>query len=114
MGGPCCACLAATIISAVFAQAEAHAQTPTGETCVQAQVGAEQAYSCLNDHLARLAGSAHAAHAAVLSAQSPAPATGTFSYAATAERMGNAFGHSVTAQRPPPPFFAVPFIAPAR
>jgi len=112
MSRPCCVGLAAMIVGAVCAQAKA--QTPTGETCVEAQVGTEQAYSCLNDQLARLAGTAHGGYAAVLSAQSPAPATGTFSYAATAERMGNAFGRSVIAQRPPPPVFALPFIPPTR
>ena len=84
------------------------------QTCVQAQVGSEQAYSCLNDSLARAAAAARGAGPpGVLSARSPAPAVGTFDYAATAERMGNGFGRSVVAQRPPLPFFAAPTV-PAR
>jgi hypothetical protein len=81
------------------------------QTCVQAQVGGEQAYSCLNDSFAHLAQGAKAsAGLGVLSAGSPAPAVGTFDHTATAERMGNAFGRSVVPQRPPAPSFGMPLI----
>jgi hypothetical protein len=103
------------LIAAAVLALGGEARAAWGQTCVQAQIGTEQAYSCLNDAFARLAGGAHTAPAnGVLSAGSPAPAVGTFDQAATAERMGNAFGHSVIAQRPPPPVFALPFTGPAR
>ncbi len=40
--------------------------------------------------------------------------TGTFSYSATKQRMGDQFGVSATPQRPPAPVYAPPAAAPAR
>lgn len=85
------------------------------QTCVEAQVGTERAYSCVNEGLARLAQQAHGPLATTtLRADSPAPAVGTFDRAATAERMGDTFGHSVVSQRPPPPMFAMPLLPAGR
>lgn len=79
------------------------------DRCVEARVGGEVAYSCLNDAWARLVDRAHTpAVPGTLGATSPAPAIGTFNRTATAERMGSAFGHSVISQRPGAPIFVTP------
>ncbi len=91
------------------------AHAASAQTCVEARVGAEVAYGCVNDALARLAQTAHTPLGMnTLGATAPAPAVGTFNRTATAERMGDTFGHSVFSQRPAPPVYAAPLIPGAR
>ncbi len=80
-------------------------------TCVDVQIGDQRFYDCLNSHLravasARRPGLPEMPNAAGISA----PAAGLFNQAATRERMGTAFGLSVTPQRPPPPVYANPLL----
>ncbi len=97
----------------VLAAGAARAQSV--ERCVEARVGGDVAYSCLNDSFARLVDRAHTPEAMnTLTARSPAPAIGSFNRSATAERMGSAFGHSVVSQRPGPPVYADPLLSGAR
>ena len=95
----------------------------TTPSCVDVQVqdARSLSFDCLNQTL-KDAAQEHADTAPAVSAKdvtgSGAPTTvGTFSYTATSIRMGNAFGHSATPQRPPAPSFTsalVPHIAGAR
>jgi hypothetical protein len=86
-------------------------QKQDAQTCVDVQVGSDRSYSCLNRQLERLVpGKRPSSQDAPYSASSPAPQVGTFNQAATRERMGNAFGHSVVPQRPPPPVFTPPVL----
>lgn len=83
-----------------------------GRTCVDVQIGTERYYDCLNQALARLVPSERfsAAQNAPYAATSPPAQVGVFNRAATAERMGNALGHSAFPQRPPPPVFPTPLM----
>ena len=90
-----------------------HAQSSpaSSETCVDVRVGTDQSYSCINAALGRAAAQARTpVNPGTLSATSPANQVGTFNRAATAQRMGDAFGRSVISQRPPPPVFASPLL----
>jgi hypothetical protein len=92
-------------------------------SCVDVQVeGARSlSFDCLNQEL-KDAAQDHPDTAPAVSAKdvtgTGAPTqVGTFSYTGTSIRMGNAFGHSATPQRPPAPSFTsalVPHIAGAR
>jgi hypothetical protein len=94
-----------------FASRESSAQST--QRCVEARVGGVVAYDCLNDAWRALAEQAHTPLAMnTLTARSSAPQVGTFNRSATAERMGNSFGHSVISQRPPPPVYANPVLMP--
>jgi hypothetical protein len=92
-------------------------------SCVDVQVeGARSlSFDCLNQELKDAAQQQNET-APTVSAKdvtgSGAPTqVGTFSYTGTSIRMGNAFGHSATPQRPPAPSFTsalVPHVAGAR
>lgn len=98
----------ATLVVSVFLHIpSAHAQSV--DRCVEARVGGQVAYNCLNEAWKQLAAQAHTPLAMnTLTAQSPATQTGTFNRSATAERMGNTFGLSAISQRPPPPVYVSP------
>lgn len=95
------------------ANAEAGAADIPGQgACVDVQIGDQRFYDCLNRHLRavasrRLPAMPEPPDAAGISA----PAAGMFNQAATRERMGTAFGHSVLAQRPSPPVYANPLLS---
>lgn len=77
---------------------------PPDKECVDVMVGSTQSYGCLNRELQRLTNDSRRTNALPdIRVDSPAPATGTFNQAATHERLGNAFGHSLIPQRPPMP-----------
>ena len=77
---------------------------PASENCVDVSVGKAQSYDCINQQLGALAAQQHRASAsepdAPYSATSPANVTGQFDEAATRNRLGRNFGHSVTPERP--------------
>jgi hypothetical protein len=92
-------------------QVGAPGQTPkaqpgakSDQSCVDVSVGSAQSYECLNQQLGALAGQQHRAASsetdAPYSATSPANVTGQFDEAATRNRLGRNFGHSVTPERP--------------
>jgi len=74
----------------------------TDQSCVDVAVGNAQSYDCINQQLGALAARQH--HAAPpdapYTATSPANVTGQFDEAATRNRLGSNFGHSVTPERP--------------
>jgi hypothetical protein len=122
------AVVAAITVASVSAVAEPVTLPPVhvdGATpsCVDVQVqdARSLSFDCLNQNL-KDAAQDHGPTAPAVTAKdvtgSGAPTTvGTFSYTATSIRMGNAFGHSATPQRPPAPSFTsalVPHIAGAR
>jgi precorrin-4 methylase len=77
-----------------------------GQSCVDVQIGGVQSYGCINQEMRQIAQTAPKVTIMPdVQASSPAPATGTFNRAATQERLGDAFGHSIVPQRPaaPPP-----------
>jgi hypothetical protein len=84
----------------------AAAQAPPAATqnCVDVTIGQAQSYDCINQQLGNLAAQQHraatSASDAPYSATSPSNVTGQFNEAATRNRLGNAFGHSVTPERP--------------
>jgi hypothetical protein len=81
-----------------------------GQSCVDVQIGGVQSYGCINQEMRHIAETApRMTIVPDVQASSPAPATGTFNRAATQERLGNAFGHSVVPQRPAPPPLSPPF-----
>jgi hypothetical protein len=85
--------------------------TETKQSCVDVKIGMEQYYSCLNQRLqSGIEQHRFTSRDAPYSATSAAPAVGGFNEAATRERLGNAFGHSVIPQRPPPPNFSSPLV----
>jgi hypothetical protein len=82
-----------------------------GKECVDVMVGSVQSYACLNQELQRLTEDRHRTNPLPdVHVDSPAPATGTFNQAATRERLGNAFGHSVIPQRPAIPAPVLPML----
>jgi hypothetical protein len=116
------------VAAASAAQAEPVTLPPvhvdgTTPSCVDVQVqdARSLSFDCLNQTL-KDAAQDHSTTPPAVTAKdvtgSGAPTTvGTFSYTATSIRMGNAFGHSATPQRPPAPSFTsalVPHIAGAR
>ena len=74
------------------------------QNCVDVSVGNAQSYECINQQLGTLAAQQHRAASsetdAPYSATSPANVTGQFDEAATRNRLGRNFGHSVTPDRP--------------
>ena len=83
------------------------------QTCVDVRIGEQSSYGCVNDAMAHLTEQAHGPQVtATLGATSPAPAVGTFNRTATAERMGNNFGHSAFPQRPAPAVYGSPLFTP--
>jgi hypothetical protein len=92
----------------VLAPVQIHA---AAQPCVDVQVeGARSlSYDCLNQQLKEDAQNRADTPPAVTAkdaAGTGAPTTvGTFSYTGTSIRMGNSFGHSAIAQRPPAPSF---------
>jgi hypothetical protein len=97
---------------ALLALASVPASAQSRGTCVDVRVGNERSYACLNDALAKAARQVHGdPDLGTLSVTSPPQALGGFDRAATAERLGDAFGHSVIAQRPPPPVYVSPLLA---
>ncbi len=100
-------------LSAAMAQSVAPPPADGGRhtTCVDVKIGDEQFYNCLNERLRRLTEQPRFSSTdTTLNAFSPAPQVGTFNEAATSERLGSAFGHSVIPQRPPPPVFFSPLM----
>jgi len=84
-------------------------QAPRGDTCVDVRIGDARAYDCLNRQLERAVPRRRFSAATdAPSVAAPATAVGTFSEAATRERLGTAFGHSVQPQRPPPVVWSAP------
>ncbi len=84
------------------------------QTCVDVRIGDQRSYTCLNEALARAALAAHGVvNPGLLSATSEPQAIGAFDRTATAERMGNTFGHSAFAQRPPRPVYLSPLLTPS-
>jgi hypothetical protein len=92
-------------------QAAALAQSPkpqpgakADQSCVDVSVGNAQSYDCINQQLGAMAAQQHRAASsetdAPYSATSPANVTGQFDEAATRNRLGRNFGHSVTPERP--------------
>lgn len=82
-------------------------------SCVRPGAGGDEAidYGCLNKALALRAAPAPGIAAVIggVAAQAHVPSRiGTFSYSATAQRMGSAFGRSATPYRPPPTAFSRP------
>ncbi len=67
--------------------------------------GTDRGYACLNQWIARQVPNRPLPGADTLTANSPSNAVGTYNQAATKERLGDAFGHSVVPQRPPPPVY---------
>ncbi len=89
------------------------AAAPPGDgrtSCADVTAGTDHGYACLNQWLARQAKPRIPPGADTLGVTSPANAVGTFDQAATKERLGNAFGHSVVPQRPPLPTYTSPLI----
>jgi hypothetical protein len=72
------------------------------QSCVDVAVGSAQSYECINQQLGTLAAQQHRAALpdAPPTATSPANVTGQFDEAATRNRLGRNFGHSVTPERP--------------
>lgn len=112
-----CAALLALTAAALAGPASAQpilltpVQVHAPSSCVDVQVqGARSlSFDCLNQQL-KDASQEHSDSAPTLSAKDAAgtgapTTTGTFSYTATAIRMGNSFGHSAIPQRPPAPSF---------
>jgi hypothetical protein len=84
----------------------AQAQVPeakSGQSCVDVSVGQAQSYDCINQQLGALAAQQHRAAEpdGPATATSPANETGQFDEAATRNRLGRNFGHSVTPERVP-------------
>jgi hypothetical protein len=98
------------VVLLLFLPAARGGEPARGESCVDVQIGAAQSYGCINQQLRHIAEDAPRLNPVPdVGASSPAPATGTFNRAATQERLGNAFGHSIVAQRPPSlPMFRAP------
>jgi hypothetical protein len=80
------------------------AHPAAAQNCVDVSVGHAESYDCINQQLGALAAQQHRAAAAgtdaPYSATSPANVTGQFDEAATRNRLGRNFGHSVTPERP--------------
>lgn len=73
------------------------------DTCVDVKVGTAQSYDCLNQKLqavARQTPKVSSDTAAPYNANSPPNVTGQFDEAATRNRLGSNYGHSVTPARP--------------
>ncbi len=79
------------------------------QACVDVRIGNARSYDCINRMLQSLAVSAHGVVFAAPSAATEATnRTGQATESATRERLGDAFGHSVTPQRPTATFAAPP------
>jgi hypothetical protein len=108
--------LATVALATPSAASAQSAPPPPGDsgrhaTCVDVKIGDEQFYNCLNERLRRLTAQPRFSSTdTTINAFSPAPQVGTFNEAATSERLGSAFGHSVIPQRPPPPVFQSPLV----
>jgi hypothetical protein len=82
--------------------------------CTDVQVGTAQSYDCINAQLGAVANSTQRFSSdanAPITSSSPSNAVGTFNQSATANRLGQNFGKSVTPYRPaytPPPAFGTP------
>jgi hypothetical protein len=82
--------------------------------CTDVQVGTAQSYDCINAQLGAVAKNTQRFSSdanAPVSASSPSNVVGTFNQSATANRLGQNFGKSVTPYRPaytPPPAFGTP------
>ncbi len=90
------------VLAIVMCAPAARAQ-PARQTCVDVQVGTAQSYDCLNQQLRAAAQSSQrfsSDGSAPYNAASPGNVTGQFNEAATRNRLGSSFGHSVTPQRP--------------
>ena len=82
---------------------------PASETCVDVRIGDARSYDCLNRQLERaIPQRRFSAGTDSPGATVPPTEANTFNQAATQERLGNAFGHSVLPQRPPPTVYSSP------
>jgi hypothetical protein len=106
--------MTAVISGAVAQRTPTTTAPPTSQSlCVDVKIGDEAFYSCLNDQLRRLTEQGRFSSTDVpIGVTSPPNQVGTFNQAATAERLGTSFGHSVIPQRPPPPVFTNPLVTP--
>ena len=87
--------------------------TAAEQSCVDVQIGVQRFYDCLNRRLRQSVPSPPVqANDTANPAGISAPAAGTYNHAATQQRLGTAFGHSVVPQRPPPPIYANPMMPP--
>jgi len=87
-----------------------------GGPCVEVQVGNERLpdFDCINRQLQLHVEREHAmpAVSAPIDARSSSTAVGVANQAAAEQMMGSAFGKSAQPQRPPPPVFVAPLVAP--
>ncbi len=93
--------------------------TRAAPACVSVEVNGQRApaLDCISDRLAQAVrgrGGAAQPSLAEQAAGRPSNQLGMFNHAATANRMGNTFGTSVNAQRPPPPPAFMPALGPRR
>jgi hypothetical protein len=82
------------------------------DPCVDVTIGGERSLACVNQQLSRSIPPRNFTAGSDLpqAGNVTAPAAGTFNQAATAERLGTSFGHSVVPQRPPPPVYSAPLL----
>ncbi len=105
----------------VVAESAQIAEAQQMTACVSVEVNGQRApaLDCLNERLAqsvasrRPAGDASASLSEQVSRR-PSNQLGLFNYSATANRMGNTFGTSVQAQRPPERTTYIPALGPRR
>jgi hypothetical protein len=112
---------AALVCPLVCVAAPALAQPAAGQpkpapatNCTDVQVGSAQSYDCINAQLGAVAAGTQRYSSdlnAPVSANSPSNTVGVFNQSATANRLGQNFGKSVTPYRPsyvPPPVLGNP------
>ncbi|WP_454734195.1 hypothetical protein [Cupriavidus pauculus] len=103
----------------VVAESEQIADVQHSASCVSVEVNGQRALAidCLNERLAQGMHPGRAPGEVTLSEQNalkPSNQLGLFNFAATANRMGNTFGTSVDAQRPPERPTFIPALGPRR
>lgn len=103
----------------VVAESAQIAQVQHAPACVSVEVNGQRApaLDCLNERLAHGVTPHLATDGISLSEQvsaRPSNQLGLFNYSATVNRMGNTFGTSVQAQRPPEHATFIPAIGPKR
>ncbi|AZG14824.1 hypothetical protein [Cupriavidus pauculus] len=103
----------------VVAESGQIADAQHGAACVSVEVNGQRApaLDCLNERLARGVQAQRPPEAATPGEQAagrPSNQLGLFNYSATANRMGNTFGTSAQAQRPPERVTFMPAVGPRR
>lgn len=81
---------------------------PSGSACTGGASAQPIDYACLNAALKATATAAQPARERAAAEADRPSKVGTFSFAATAQRMGANFGHSAQSYRPPAPRYANP------